>query len=485
MRRSKASEKVWSALDAVAPISNCSLPSNQQPYQTPIFPRESVVVTIDTFRRVTICSGITQICRSDREKPPILSGLKTLPCYLRLNTGYGMERALDLVESDFRLPPTATGRQVRDAFTKRPELLCIAIVDGDRPLGLISRTECLIRYSDDFGPALYDRRPALLLADIEPFTIDADGPVHDLLNASQNASTSQLLKGFIVLRSGRFAGVSSLLALLRVTRAHADHLQFLNAELETAHEKAVAADAAKSRFLATMSHELRTPLNAILGYAEIISEECDAANETLRADAGRITAAGHHLLGLIDEVLDLSKLNARQVQAQPTAFDVGQWARDVIDMARPLAARNGNTLTLHVEAGLAQAFTDASRLRQCLFNLVGNACKFTSGGLVSVSIFGRDGMLHAKVSDTGIGMTEAQVAGLFQPFYQADSSITRRFGGTGLGLSITQQVATLLGGQVTVTSVSGAGSTFELIVPMRLGCDLSSMTEVHFASAAA
>jgi signal transduction histidine kinase len=158
-------------------------------------------------------------------------------------------------------------------------------------------------------------------------------------------------------------------------------------------------------------------------------------------------------------------------------MDLEQWARDVIDMARPLATKNNNTLTLQVEAGLEPAFTDASRLRQCLLNLVGNACKFTNDGLVSVSIFERDGMLHAKVSDTGIGMTEAQVAGLFQPFYQADASITRRFGGTGLGLSITQKVTALLGGRVTVISAPGAGSTFEIIVPMRLGSDLGPMIE--------
>ena len=267
--------------------------------------------------------------------------------------------------------------------------------------------------------------------------------------------------------------------LLRAERRAAEvaALQFLNAELSVAHEKAVAADLAKSRFLATMSHELRTPLHAILGYAEIIVEESEPSNEQLRADAGRIMVAGKHLLGLIDEILDLTKLNSQQAPVHLEAMDLEQWARDVIDMARPLATKNNNTLTLQVEAGLEPAFTDASRLRQCLLNLVGNACKFTNDGLVSVSIFERDGMLHAKVSDTGIGMTEAQVAGLFQPFYQADASITRRFGGTGLGLSITQKVTALLGGRVTVISAPGAGSTFEIIVPMRLGSDLGPMIE--------
>lgn len=387
-----------------------------------------------------------------------------------------MKIATSIIESELSLPPTAMGRDVRMLFEAHPELLCIALVDDGRPVGLISKSAFLRRYADELGPALFERRPAALLANTAPMIVEADDPVTELLDIAENGSANELMDGFIVANQGRFAGVSSLFALLRATRARADELQFLFSDLETAHQQALAADAAKAQFLATMTHELRTPLNAILGYSELIMEEAADDAEAVCSDAQKITTAGRHLLGLINQVLDFSKIDAGQMQPEPEDFDVAAWAEETIATIRPLATQNNNELTLEIEGGAGRAFTDADRLRQCLFNLTGNACKFTSNGRVIVSVFRRAGDLHITVADTGIGLSEEQLERLFRPFSQADSSISRRFGGTGLGLSITKKTLELLGGSISVASMPGLGSTFALSVPARLGqsCEQSA-----------
>lgn len=391
---------------------------------------------------------------------------------------------MNIIESQFSLPSTAQGRDARRAFMQQPDLLCIALVDAERPVGLISKAELLQRYAGELGSALYDRRPAMLLADPHPLLVEADDPVMGLLSLAERGNPHQLLSGFIVTREGRYVGVSSLLALLRATRAKADHLQLLFTQLEAAHQSAVAADLAKTRFLATMTHELRTPLNAILGYAELIEEEFGADNDALRRDSQRIVIAGRHLLALINEVLDFSKLDAGAAKANPEWFDVRSWAQEVIDVIRPLALQNNNRLSLDIDTGVSRIHSDPSRLRQCFFNLAGNACKFTHDGLVAISLFEREGRLHLKVSDTGIGMAPDQLAKLFQPFSQADSSTSRQYGGTGLGLSITQKIAQLLGGWVSVESRPGLGSTFELVVPKcaTMESNLSSVLEAATAA---
>lgn len=293
-----------------------------------------------------------------------------------------MKIATSIIESELSLPPTAMGRDVRMLFEAHPELLCIALVDDGRPVGLISKSAFLRRYADELGPALFERRPAALLANTAPMIVEADDPVTELLDIAENGSANQLMDGFIVADQGRFAGVSSLFALLRATRARADELQFLFSDLESAHQQALAADAAKAQFLATMTHELRTPLNAILGYSELIAEEAGQDHEAICSDAQKITTAGRHLLGLINQVLDFSKIEAGQMQPEPEEFDIAAWAEESIVTIRPLAAQNKNVLSLEVEAGVGRAYTDADRLRQCLFNLTGNACKFTSNGRV-------------------------------------------------------------------------------------------------------
>ncbi len=232
--------------------------------------------------------------------------------------------------------------------------------------------------------------------------------------------------------------------------------------------RAEAANAAKMQFIANMSHELRTPLNAIIGYGEMINEDMAATHVDTAQDAQRIVTAARHLLKIISDILDVSKIEAGRIDLELIDFSVEQALVETLDSVTPTATTSGVTLRTVFGPTLGVAHTDGFKLKQCLLNLLSNAVKFSEGGSVTVRADrehhdGRD-WLRIDVTDTGIGISQAEQARLFQPFVQADASVTRRFGGTGLGLAITREFAQMMGGDVTVRSEPGEGSTFTLLV---------------------
>jgi signal transduction histidine kinase len=242
-------------------------------------------------------------------------------------------------------------------------------------------------------------------------------------------------------------------------------------QLEKAREEAEAANVAKSQFLATMSHELRTPLNAIIGYSELLMEVGaeNGADPESQDDLERIRGAGANLLMLINDVLDLSKIEGGGMSPMVGAVNVAALVTDAAATVKPAAMANGNALHIEASEDLGDAETDGFKLNQCLLNLLSNAAKFTKDGAIALRArrLNEDGAdwLVFDVTDTGIGISPETQARLFRPFVQADASTTRAYGGTGLGLAITRRLAQMLGGDVTVKSTLGQGATFTLRVP--------------------
>jgi signal transduction histidine kinase/DNA-binding response OmpR family regulator/HAMP domain-containing protein len=246
-------------------------------------------------------------------------------------------------------------------------------------------------------------------------------------------------------------------------------LRTQNLELEEARELSEVANRTKSQFLANMSHELRTPLNAIIGYSEILQEDAvDNGQEQLVPDLKKIEGAGRHLLGLINDILDLSKVEAGKMDVFIEEIDLSSLLDEVKSIIAPLVAKNGNELEVRLADHVGRMRTDRTKLKQCLLNVLSNASKFTQDGKLTVQVrrFETDGpKIEIVISDTGIGMNEDQIGRLFQAFSQADASTTKKFGGTGLGLAITRHFCRLLGGDISVASQPGVGSSFTIILP--------------------
>jgi signal transduction histidine kinase len=271
------------------------------------------------------------------------------------------------------------------------------------------------------------------------------------------------------------AGILGLVALVAVVGL--GRISERNHRLHSAKEAAEAANRLKSMFLLNMSHELRTPLNAIIGYSEMVQEEATDLGEAARhfiPDLQKVQGAGKHLLALIDSILEISKIEAGTMELHLETFDIASMLREVVTAIQASVEEKANTLEVRSASGLGTMRADLSKVRQSLFNLLSNACKFTERGRITLTVSRTSDSLSSadwitfRISDTGIGITPEQMAKLFQPFTQADASTTRQYGGAGLGLAITKRFCQMMGGDITVDSEVGKGSTFTIRLPTQV-----------------
>ncbi|MCB0220830.1 MAG: response regulator [Chrysiogenetes bacterium] len=291
------------------------------------------------------------------------------------------------------------------------------------------------------------------------------GPIHELVDTVQRISEAADYS----LRAERTTG-GEIGTLTDRFNEMVTSIEQRDEELNQARDDAEAANQAKSTFLANMSHELRTPLNAIIGYSEMLQEDAeDMGEDMFVSDLGKINSAGKHLLGLINSVLDLSKIEAGKMDFYLEDFDVAATLNEVHTTIMPLIEKNNNALQLEIDPGVGEMHADVVKIRQILMNLLSNASKFTENGTITLGArrledHGKE-WIEYSVGDSGIGMTPDQLAKLFEAFTQADASTTKKYGGTGLGMTITKHFTEMMGGDINVTSEEGVGTTFYIKLP--------------------
>jgi two-component system cell cycle sensor histidine kinase PleC len=360
-----------------------------------------------------------------------------------------------------------TGGAVLDLCASHPAIPSFAVIEGGgRVIGLIERERLYFQFSQPLWFDVYNRRPIAPLVTREAMVVDGATPIEGVKELIAYRYPQAISSGFAIVEQNRYLGIGTMTALLEKT---VDLAHRRAIELEEAHRKAEIASGAKSRFLATMSHELRTPLNAIIGFAELLlMRDVERMEQDRRR--GYITDirnSGAHLLALINDILDYSKLEADHLPLAETIFDLGQFLHDGLRLVRAQAEGGGVTLRLSPPPAIALK-GDEWRLRQCVVNLLANAIKFAPGGEVALSAETVEAKgIEIRIADTGCGIPPDQLDQVFQPFHQVENELSRTTNGTGLGLPLSRKLVERHGGTLCLDSAIGRGTTAILRLPGR------------------
>ena len=373
----------------------------------------------------------------------------------------------DLVSSIAPVRPGQTCGEVYEIFSADESCFALAVVDAGVPIGLVNRHDMTLMLADRFGRPLYERKPVTHLMDPDPLIVEMGEDIDVLSNMIVSDRPGALLKGFIVVENGAYVGIGTALGLLQ---ANVRQAALRNEQLVRARERAEAANSAKNDFLAMMSHEIRTPMNGVIGMIELL--ERTELRDDQRRKLSLIRQSSGALIDIINDILDYTRLEAGCVELDLRTHDVRRLIDSVAGLLRHSAEEKGVSLLTEVDPSVpAWLEFDDGRYRQILFNLIGNAIKFTEEGMVSVSLelAGEQGSeeLRTVVRDTGIGISKEAQGRIFDRFTQADSFTQRRFGGTGLGLAISRLLTEAMGGEIGVSSEPGEGSLFWFTIRCR------------------
>ncbi len=371
--------------------------------------------------------------------------------------------------------PDTTGGEVYDHFSDDPDLLVIAVVEANKPIGIVSRDQFFLRMADRHGRALFERRPITFAMNKSPLIVESRTRISELNAHILKDRAAALMDGFIATRNGEYAGVGTSLELFRVlARENADknhRLSALAEQLGRARIEALAASKAKSDFLATMSHEIRTPLNGVLGVTQLL--QATGLDAEQRDFVRVIDDSGKILLRLLNDILDLSKIEAGKMELEVRPFRPATLVHDTRTLWLGRAREKAIDFAIEADCDHDAHFEgDVVRIKQVLFNLISNAIKFTDAGHVEVRLHflpigGRRNVMRVEIQDTGCGIPESAQAELFSAFKQADAATNRLHGGSGLGLAICRRLVDLMSGSIGFDSHTGQGSKFWFDLPLR------------------
>lgn len=395
----------------------------------------------------------------------------------------GMEASVALLKEESHFPPagelvtntravlpSTPVKVVADSFFHEPQLDAVAVVERDRPLGLVTRAKFLFTVFRQFGWEIYQRRAIAELTDTNPLIIDERIELDQALRLALARPQADLYDEIVVVRKdGTFAGLLPVRQMV-VQQTHA--LANIIVQKELAHERArelEEIDRIKSQFLANVTHELRSPVNAIIELAELMRIAAERGYvEQVRDRLTLMLASATNLRSVITNMLDLSKIEAGRMRVVVEPFDLVPLLREVGDTIRVLLGGKPVEVIVSTERASIEMVSDPVKVRQIVLNLASNAAKFTDQGRIAIQQITSGTSLIVSVADTGTGIREEDLQKLFHAFSQLEDAHTKRHEGTGLGLAITKELATMLGGRVAVTSTWGAGSTFTVELPKEI-----------------